>query len=305
MKKAVVTGANGFVGVALIKELLQHDVSVIAVGREGRDDNIPKHENVRFVSFDLSRTSELKDRIRDTDIDVFYHLAWAGSAGPSRANTALQLQNAQWTVECVRVAKEMGCKRFVGAGSIMEKETTTVAFAQGSEPGMGYIYGGGKLIAHCMSKPVAAQLGIDHVWAVITNAYGEGEISPRFINTTLRNIMNDRPLQFTAGKQNYDFVHVTDVARALYLIGDNGKANHEYVIGSSNARPLKEFILEMKRVLAPEKEFQFGDIPFTGVNLPLEAFDCSETERDTGFRSEISFAEGIVRTMKWIQREDQ
>ncbi|OUS75138.1 epimerase [Paenibacillus sp. MY03] len=305
MKKALVTGANGFLGAALINELLKQNVSVIAAGREGRDDHIPNHEKVRFVSFDISRICDLKDKIADTDIDVFYHLAWAGSAGPSRADTALQLQNAQWTVDSVRVAKEMGCKRFVGAGSIMEKETTTVAFSQGSEPGMGYIYGGGKLIAHCMSKSVAAQLGIDHLWAVITNAFGEGEISPRFINTTLRNIMNDKPLQFTVGTQNYDFVHVADVARALYLIGDNGKTNHEYVIGSSNARPLREFILEMKEQLAPEKEFQFGDVPFTGVNLPMEVFNCSETERDTGFRAEISFSEGIVRTMKWVQREDQ
>lgn len=305
MKKALVTGANGFLGAALINELLQHNVSVIAVGREGRDNNIPNHENVRFVSFDITKICDLKDQVADTDIDIFYHLAWAGSAGPSRADTALQLQNAQWTVDSVRVAKEMGCKRFVGAGSIMEKETTTATFSQGSEPGMGYIYGGGKLIAHCMSKSVAAQVGIDHLWAIITNAYGEMEVSPRFINTTLRNIIKDKPLQFTAGTQNYDFVHVADVARALYLIGDKGKANHEYVIGSSNARPLRDYILELKEQLAPEKDFKFGDVPFTGVNLPLEAFNCSETERDTGFRAEISFSEGITRTMKWVQREEQ
>ena len=40
-----------------------------------------------------------------------------------RANTALQLQNAEWTVEALRLAKELGCRRFVGAGSIMEHET--------------------------------------------------------------------------------------------------------------------------------------------------------------------------------------
>lgn len=258
---------------------------------------------MRFLPLDLSRISELKDQITDRDIDIFYHFAWAGSAGPARADTALQLQNAQWTVDSMRAAKEIGCRRFVCAGSIMEKETTAAAFTQGSEPGMGYIYGGGKLIAHCMSKSVAAQIGIEHVWAVITNAYGEGEKSPRFVNTTIRKILNNEPLQFTSGTQHYDFVHVEDVARAFYLIGENGKPFHEYIIGSSNARPLKEFILEMKRSLAPEKEFIFGDIPFTGTDLPLSAFDCSNTEKDTGFRGQISFFDGVRRTMEWIKAE--
>ena len=52
--------------------------------------------------------------------------------------------------------------------------------------------------------------------------------------------------QFTAGTQNYDFVYIDDVARAFRLIGEKGKPFHEYLIGSSTARPLKEFLLEMK-----------------------------------------------------------
>lgn len=304
MKKAIVTGANGFVGGNLVRELLKHDVSVIALDREGCSENLPKDDRVHFLPLDLSKISELKHKVMDRDIDIFYHFAWAGSAGPARADTALQLQNAQWTVDSMRVAKEIGCNRFVCAGSIMEKETTAAAFSQGSEPGMGYIYGGGKLIAHCMSKSVAAQIGIEHVWAVITNAYGEGERSPRFVNTTIRKILNKEALQFTSGTQHYDFVHVEDVARAFYLIGENGKPFHEYVIGSSNARPLREFILEIKSSLAPDREFIFGDIPFTGTDLPLSAFDGSDTENDTGFRAQISFFDGVRRTMEWIKMEE-
>ena len=48
----------------------------------------------------------------------------------------------------------------------------------------------------------------------------------------------------------------------------------------------------MKSSIAPDLDFVFGDIPFTGINLTLEDFDCSKTEQDTGFKAEISFAEG-------------
>lgn len=299
MKKALVTGANGFVGSALVRDLVANGVEVIALDRVGCNNNIPK--GVRFVPHELATSDKLPELIADRDIDVFYHFAWVGSAGPARADAVLQLNNAQWTIDCLRAAKAMDCRKFVCAGSIMEHETIAAAYKQGNKPGPGYIYGSGKLVAHTMCMSVAADIGIDLCWAKITNAYGAGELSPRFVNTTIRKIINNEPLQFTSGTQNYDFVYIDDVARAFRLIGENGKPFCHYLIGSSNAKPLREFVLEIKAALAPEKEFVFGDVPFTGVNMPLSDFDCSITEQDTGFRAEIPFSEGVKRTMEWLK----
>lgn len=302
MKKVIVTGANGFVGSALVKELVKNDVEVLAMDMPGCNGNLPVCDKVKFLPLALDNISSLKDLINDRDFDCFYHFAWAGSAGAARADTKLQLQNAQWSIECLRAAKEVGCQKFVAAGSIMEHETMAAAFAAGNKPGLGYIYGSGKLVAHTMAMSVAADIGIDLVWAEITNAYGVGELSPRMVNTTIRKVIKGEEPQFTAGTQNYDFVYIDDVAKAFYLIGKNGKPFNEYLIGSSNAKPLKEFLLEMKAAIAPDLNFIFGDIPFTGINLPLEKYDCSKTEKDTGFKAQISFGEGCRRTMKWLKQ---
>lgn len=299
MKKVIVSGANGFVGGALVKELVAHNIEVIALDMEGHSDNLPESDLVTFVPFSLDKAEELAQEPCVKGADTFYHFAWAGSAGAARADSKLQLQNAQWTVDCLRIAKELGCRRFVNAGSIMETETVKAVFAPENKPGLGYIYGSGKLVAHTMCKSVAADIGIDLVWAMITNAYGVGEKSPRMVNTTIQKCIRNEAPQFTAGTQNYDFVYIDDVARAFYLVGENGKPFCEYLIGSSSARPLKEFLLEMKASIAPDLDFIFGDIPFTGVNLSLEDFDCSKTEEDTGFKAEISFAEGCKRTRDW------
>ena len=153
------------------------------------------------------------------------------------------------------------------------------------------------MIAHIMCMSVAAELGMELVWPEITNAYGVGEKSPRMVNTTIQKCIRGEAPQFTAGTQNYDFVYIDDVARAFRLIGENGKPFHEYLIGSSTAR-----LTEMQAAIAPELPFLFGDIPFTGTDLPLSRFDCTETERDTGFRAEITFAEGCRRTMEWWKK---
>lgn len=307
MKKAIVTGANGFVGSYLVKELIANKVQVISIV-QNKDSNLellPKDDNNKIIYCNLSEIENLTNLILDRDIDVFYHFAWQGSAGEARANERLQTQNALWTVDSMRVAKELGCKKFVGAGSIMEKETMAAIYTDGNEPGLGYIYGTGKLTAHCISKSIAANIGIDHIWAMITNAYGPGEVSPRFINTTLRKIINNEPLQFTAATQNYDFIYITDVAKAFYYIGLQGKAFNSYTIGSAKAKPLKEFIIELQEELAPEVSLNFGDVPFTGINMSIENFSTENLETDTEFKPIVSFKEGVRYTMKWLKEMEE
>ena len=304
--KKIVTGANGFVGSYLCKKLAEEGVEFYAVVKDEQEniDSIKDLQGMTIVYCDLKKIEKLEEKIPAKDADVFYHFAWVGSAGPSRMDENIQLQNALWTAQALRTAHKIGCKKFVNAGSIMEKETYSAVYTQESKPGMPYIYGAGKLVARAICKPIANALGIDLCWAVITNAYGAGEFSPRFVNSTIRKIIAKEPLQFTAATQNYDFIYVTDVANSFYLIGEKGVANKEYTIGSGTARPLKEFILEMQQALAPDAEPIFGDVPFTGVNMPLEAFDISDLKKDCGFEPTVSFAEGTRLTMDWIKNID-
>lgn len=303
MKNVIITGADGFVGSYTVKKFLEEGMTVLALDMGATPKRLEPHPCLQYLQCDISDTKALQEKIPQGVYDTFIHFAWAGSAGPARVDYTLQMTNALNTVECLKTAKVLGCGRFVCAGSIMEYEVEAAIHAQGSRPGMGYIYGMGKHIAHCMCKSVAVDIGIELVWPMITNAYGVGELSPRFVNTTLRKIINSEPLQFTAATQNYDFVYVTDVAEAFYLIAKNGKAFCEYMIGSGSARPLKEFILEMQRACAPEAVPLFGDVPFTGTNMPLSTFDIADTETDCGFKAKVSFAEGTKMTMEWLKTQ--
>ena len=298
--KAIVTGANGFVGSALVKRLIKAGYEVLAIDLSFEKPRFEVNKQVKLLELSIEHINKLPELI-DTKYDIFFHFAWIGSAGPLRTDEKIQTQNALWTVDCLKIANQIGCKKFVCAGTIMEFEVHDVMYSQGTKPALPYIYGVGKVLAHELCKPIANQLGIDLVWSYITNAYGVGENSPRFINTTLRKIIAHEPLEFTSGVQNYDFVYIDDVAEAFYLLGEKGKANKGYLIGSGDAKPLKEFIKEMCEENSKDNPPLFGNVPYTGVNTPIETFSIKDLQEDCGYSAKVSFREGTKRTLEWLR----
>lgn len=301
MRRAVVTGAGGFIGSALVRELLSQQVEVLAFDLPECSQRLLL-PHLPLQIFGINHISQVLDIARDGDYEVFYHFAWAGAAGIDRTDFAKQLENVEQTVQAVKIAKELGCMKFIGAGSLMEKEVYQATCMNGMRSGLAQIYSAAKLAAHCFSKSMAADVNIDHIWAIITNAYGPGEISPRFINQTIRRILHHELLHFTPGEQNYDFVYITDLVHAFYLLGEKGKAFCEYIVGSGMPRPLKKYLLIIKEKLAPDQEFCFGAIPGSQVSLPLEDYDIHALKRDTGYCPKIQFEEGIVRTYDWLKQ---
>ena len=297
MKCAVVTGSNGFIGKAVTERLLSRDVHVYAIDLNA--ESAVLHNDLDYIRCDFAEISSASDAIK-TIPDAFFAFAWAGSAGSARTDYALQLDNARYTADCVSFAKNIGCSRFIGAGSITETETRLAVLAQNNKPAMPYIYGTGKAAAHEIGKCLSADLGVDFLWATITNAYGPGERSPRLLNTTIRKMLSGEKLEFTAATQRYDFVYIDDVAEAFCLIGEKGHPFCEYTIGSGTAQPLRLFIEEARDALAPGAVLEFGALPFTGIDLPATAFDIEKLRADTGYDPSVPFNEGVRRTAEWI-----
>lgn len=299
MQSAVVTGANGFLGGALVKELRRCGIRVLAVARS--HDTLPDDPGIVRVKLDLSRMDQLPS-VTQQPWDVFYHFAWGGIAGDSRKDVALHLFNAQATVQAVSAAKAMGCTAFIGAGSIMEKEILAASAQPGLRPYVGHIYSAAKLAAHLMSECEAARLDINHIWPMITNAYGEGEESPRFLNTAIRKLLKGEDLRLTPGEHYYDFIHVSDAAAAFCLLGQYGKPFREYVVGSGTARPQRQYVQELGELIAPQSKLDFGAFPYEGISLSQKAFDISALSQDTGFKPQVGFSRGIRQTSDWIQQ---
>lgn len=293
MKSAIITGANGFIGTELCKTLSYHNIKVYAVLRceTSYSEELRKLKNVVPVFCDMDNILHLYNQINSAD--VFFHLVWAGITGKDRGDYNLQIKSIRWEMEAIAAAKKVGCKRFVGAGTTAEQDVYAYSSLDGSTPNIVSEYGAAKIAARFMSKAECNTMGMDHLWAIIPNTYGADDRSSNFINFAYDLLASNVPANFTSGEQYYDFVEVRDVANGLFHIGMSGKNNHSYYIGSGKPRRLKEYIKTMRDIINPDKELHLGAIPYNGVSVPIESFDCSKLSRDTGYEAQISFENGV------------
>lgn len=298
--KTVVTGATGFVGKWLVEELLKQGNAVTIIVRNKKSIPTAWTSRVTVIEATLDILSSLKQEdFPEKKADIFFHLAWDGTSGYDRADTCKQLKNVAYTCDAVHLASQLGCSRFVNAGSIMEYEAMAYVPAKDTAPGMGYIYSTAKLTADYMAKTVANKEQLTYINAVISNIYGVGEKSARFLNTTLRKMLCNEDIPLTHGKQSYDFIYIEDAVKAIILAGKDGSKNCAYYIGNPQQRPLRDFIEEMKFVLGSSSNLKFGEVPFTGPMLEYETLGMASLT-ELGFVPQVSFAEGIRRTQQWI-----
>lgn len=302
MKNAIVTGANGFIGKTLVKALLEKEYHVVALDVRF-DDVLEKDGRVICINVSDKELSDVKNEIPVNDYNCFYHLAWAGTSGPARADYVVQLNNVKLACDYIKLCGEIGCRRVVYASSINEMETYEYLQADNIEPSGGYIYGAGKLAAHLMGETVAKLYGVEYIPVIITNIYGVGEKSARMIYTSITKLLNKEHCSFTAGYQTYDFIYISDAINSIIAVAEKGKAFNRYYIGSGEPRPLREFLIEMKNIVDSDAEIGLGDISFNGADISYSQFDLKKVELDTGYKNRISFADGIRMTADYIRSE--
>ena len=306
MKKALVCGGAGFVGSGLVKELIANDVETWVVVRPGFSAAKKNHRldglDVHIIECNLNQIADVPSLVGRPDFDTWYQLAWDGLFNEPLQDYSTQIANIKYVMDAILAAKSIGCSKFVGSGSISQYELT-VPEGRCVKGDKHTIYKTAKLACEYMGESVAQSCGIDFIWPIFTNIFGVGETSNRLINSMIRNLQAGKHQSLSEGNQIYDFIYITDAARALRLIGERGKPGGHYVLAGGDAKPLREFLCTIRDVVAPKAELGFGEMKFNGIYLPAEMYSIDELTADTGFIPETSFRTAIELTAEWIKRQ--
>lgn len=299
MKRAIITGATGTVGTALIEELIRNGSEVLIFANPGsaRNGNIPVHP---LVKIKLCGLSELEKAENDTgkEYDVFYHLAWQGTFGEARNDLYAQNMNVKYALDAVKTSQRFGCKTFIGAGSQAEYGRVNGVLSPNTPANPENGYGMAKLCAYHMTKEYARQLGIKHIWVRIVSLYGKNDGEYTMVMSTINKLKNGVTPQFTKGDQLWDFLNAEDAARALRLMVEKGADGKVYVLGSGRSKPLKEYIKDIRDCISPEAILEFGAVPYSEKQVMCLQADISDLKNDLGWEPLIDFKDGIKKIIE-------
>lgn len=302
MKKIVITGPTGAIGHALIERYLAKDSEVYAICRPGseRIKSLPRHDSLHIMEYDLSELGEAAVALPN-DCDVLYHFGWAGTIGEMRNNMPLQVNNIQYALDAVKLAKECGCSVFIGAGSQAEYgrvegnlRSDTPAFPENG-------YGMAKLCAGQMSRVEAKKLGIKHIWTRILSVYGPYDGANTMVMSTISKLLKGDKPSFTKGEQKWDYLYSKDAAGLMIALAEKGIDGKIYCLGSGKARPLKEYIEAIRDNIDEKLPLGLGDIPYGEKQVMYLCADTTDIITDLHYKYEYTFLEGIRETISWVK----
>ena len=174
--RIVITGATGMLGHSLIELCSSVGDEVLAICRKNskRMDTIPQKGNISVLELNLDEFEGYINHERETEkkYDVFVHLAWDGTTGQDRNDVTKQFNNIKYSLDAVKLACFLGCKRFIGSGSQAEYGRVEGIISLSTETNPENAYGISKLCAGQMTKILCNQLSIEHVWGRVVSVYG-------------------------------------------------------------------------------------------------------------------------------------
>jgi UDP-glucose 4-epimerase len=305
-----VTGGAGFIGHHLVRSLLDRDDEVVVLddfstGLRERLD--PYVERVRVVEGSILDEGTLDDAAAACDV-VFHEAAIASVersfVDPAQTNDV----NVQGTIQVVLAAARQGVRRVVFAsssavyGAPAELPCRETMMTSPESP-----YGVSKLAAEYYLHTLGRHLGVETVALRYFNVFGPGQdprsdyaaVIPLFITAVLD---DRRPTMNGDGGITRDFVYVDDVVAANLQAAVIPEACGRTVnIARGDQTSLLDLLDAICSAVGRTVEPAYG--PPRPGDIAHSVADVSLARSLLRPIVEVSFAEGVKRTVDWYRAE--
>lgn len=302
MQRVVVTGASSMIGAALIRECVKQNVEVLAIVRENctRMERLPDSELIEKIQCNLDELDKIvSNKIvahalhEKKTYDVFYHFAWAYTRKNSRDDPVLQEENIGYTLNAVKLAHQLGCCKFIGAGSQAEYGSVDHVVTPNTPAQPQSSYGMAKYAAGILSQKLSNRYGMVHIWGRIFSVYGGNDNEETMLSYAIGQFLKGEEARFSSAAQMWDYLYEDDAAKIFYLLGERIGENKVYCIANGASRHLKEFIIEMKEAFGQNAKCEFT--PDTKKTVAGLQPDASELFQDIAYKPAVTFREGIQK----------
>ena len=231
--KALVTGATGFIGSNLVRELLAQGVHVRALARPGGDRRAIEQLSVEVMEGDLLNVESLRTALEGCD--ALFHVAALYSYWPSGGEDIYRV-NVEGTRNVLRVATEQGVKKAVYTSS---SATMGLAKGEGEANEETPMDPRNLLRGYKESKYLgeleALKANMDGLPVVIVNPtapIGPWDVKPTPTGRIVLDFLKGKMFGYL--NTGLNVIHVGDVAKGHILAWEKGRPGHRYILGNRN-----------------------------------------------------------------------
>lgn len=205
--RAVLTGATGYIGGALCRELAARGWVLAAIVMPGDAGVLP--DGVRRFE-DPGTAAELAPMLREFAPDTVFHLAAAQDlAGGPAASDALVAANLAFGARVLAAAESAGARAFVSASTYSVHADGTAEYAPQT------LYAATKAAFVALTEHYRRNTALAVTSLELSDTYGPGDRRPKFLNLLARAAATGEPLDASPGDQVIRPVHVDDIVAAF------------------------------------------------------------------------------------------
>jgi GDP-L-fucose synthase len=304
-KKILITGAHGFLGRHLVRNLLE---------KRG----VPK-ENLFLPTIDeldLRKWEDCQKAVKGQEI-VIHLAAKVGGIGFNREKPGeLFYENIIMGVQLMEAARQAGTEKFVAIGTICAYPKFAPVPFKEKDLWLDYpeetnaSYGLAKKMLLVQSQSYRQQYGFNSIYLLPVNLYGPGDNfnpdSSHVIAAIIKKVYDAKKEgkkyieAWGTGKPTREFFYVEDGAEGIILAAEKYDKPEPVNLGSGKEISIKDLVELICRLMNFKGDVRWDASKPDGQ--PKRCLDISRAKKEFGFEAKIGFEEGLKKTINWYKK---
>lgn len=308
-KRVIVTGGSGFLGSVVVRKLHERGAAEVIVPRS--------------ADYDLTQIEAIRQLLQDTSwpdsVDMVIHMAArVGGIGANREHPAeFFYDNLMMGVPLFHECWKADVDKFVAVGTICAYPKHTPLPFREEDLWNGYPeetnapYGLAKKMLLIQSQTYREQYGYNSIFLLPVNLYGPGDNfdleTSHVIPALIRKCLEAKEqgaselVAWGDGSATREFLYVDDAAEGILLAAERYNGSDPVNLGSSFEISIKDLMETIVRLTGFRGRVVWDTTKPNGQ--PRRKLDVSRARERFGFVSQVSFEEGLLRTIEWYVRE--
>ena len=251
--KVLVTGATGFLGSHIVKQLLRENHEIIILKRSFSDLWRIADAMEHVASYDLDKMNNLQSLFQEQGhIDAVIHTATCYG----RKNESL---SRIYETNFLFPLKLLEAAAFFNTATFFNTDTSLYKYLNNYSLSKKHFLEVGKNFAD-VGKINFINMKLEHI-------YGPQDDESKFVTYIIKSCLANIPeLKLTKGEQKRDFIYIDDVVNAytvlLHHAIDEKRKFQEFEIGTGQAITIKELVEKIHSLTHSSTNLNFGALPY-------------------------------------------